>query len=754
MLQNMTIKKKLLLLSSISIAGLLILVTLLNTSINSISELEKADAELVEIRAEMLELRKHEKDFMLRKDMKYKDKFEKTVKKLHKHTTHAGDLLEKYDLDISKLVKFDKSIYIYEKAFYKLIIKQQEIGLNPKDALYGTLRTTVQKVQDIAKRSANNNLLAQVYDLRKQEKDFMLRRDMKYVEKFGSKIDKLINSTNGDTKNNLIAYKKNFLTLVKAEKEIGLTPNVAIQGTMRKAVHSCSELIVSILKDTEKSIVNEISNKEMQANIIAVIMIILVSIFAYLISTNIRNSIVDFEEGLLSFFKYLNKETSSVVQLNDKSNDEIGMMAKVVNVNITKTKSLIEQDEAVITDVKRVVNLVKDGYIKQTISASTQNEGLEELKIIFNEMLKSIAHEVADDLNKVRKILSEFHDLNFTHRIEGTDGETAKELNSLADIINKMLVENKSNGITLQSSSDVLMTNVDSLNAASNEAAVSLEETAAALEEITSNIINNTNTVIEMSSHGNEVKNSVNEGQNLATKTTAAMDSINNEVNAINESIGIIDQIAFQTNILSLNAAVEAATAGEAGKGFAVVAQEVRNLASRSAEAANEIKTLVENATTKANDGKSIADDMISGYTQLNESISKTLELISDVEMASKEQQIGIEQINDAVTQLDQQTQKNASVASHTKDIAVQTQKIAHDIVDDANEKEFIGKDDVKAKNNILEHKEKREKDISINKVDERRIKIEKSQIKEKITQKQTIEPVVSNSSDDEWASF
>merc|ERR1711991_1300727 len=106
---------------------------------------------------------------------------------------------------------------------------------------------------------------------------------------------------------------------------------------------------------------------------------------------------------------------------------------------------------------------------------------------------------------------------------------------------------------------------------------------------------------------GQTVKSAVHTGQNLATKTASSMDEINTEVNAINESITIIDQIAFQTNILSLNAAVEAATAGEAGKGFAVVAQEVRNLASRSAEAAKEIKDLVESATIKANDGKKIS---------------------------------------------------------------------------------------------------------------------------------------------------
>ena len=201
-----------------------------------------------------------------------------------------------------------------------------------------------------------------------------------------------------------------------------------------------------------------------------------------------------------------------------------------------------------------------------------------------------------------------------------------------------------------------------------------------------------------MSKLSSNVTTSANQGEKLANETTVAMDEINNQVNLINEAIGVIDNIAFQTNILSLNAAVEAATAGEAGNGFAVVAQEVRNLASRSAEAAREIKTIVENATIKANEGKEIASNMIEGYKHLNQNISQTINLISDIQNASKEQLLGIEQINDAVNQLDQQTQQNAMVASQTHDIAIVTDEISKLIVSDADEKEFIGKEKVKAK--------------------------------------------------------
>jgi methyl-accepting chemotaxis protein len=196
-------------------------------------------------------------------------------------------------------------------------------------------------------------------------------------------------------------------------------------------------------------------------------------------------------------------------------------------------------------------------------------------------------------------------------------------------------------------------------------------------------------------SYSNSVTKSASDGEKLANQTTIAMEEINIQVNSINEAISVIDQIAFQTNILSLNAAVEAATAGEAGKGFAVVAAEVRNLANRSAEAAKEIKAIVENATSKANQGKEISGHMIKEFRELNQNITNTINLISDIEMSSKEQLMGIEQINIAVNQLDQQTQQNAQIANQTHTVAVTTDEIAKIVVMKADEKEFIGKYDI-----------------------------------------------------------
>jgi methyl-accepting chemotaxis protein len=348
------------------------------------------------------------------------------------------------------------------------------------------------------------------------------------------------------------------------------------------------------------------------------------------------------------------------------------------------------QDDEIIDEMVDVLEKLKIGFLGYKIQKIPNNPKVAQFTTLLNDSMDKFNQ----DIDYALEILTEYGNANFeyevkTSKLSGKTGSLLLAIRALGSSVSEFIALISLTANSLNDNVETLTIASNNLSVSSNQQAASLEETAAALEEITSTIINNTENTNKMSIFAKEVDIASNEGRKLADETALSMEEINIQVNEINNAIGLIDQIAFQTNILSLNAAVEAATAGEAGRGFAVVAGEVRNLAARSADVAKEIKNLVINATSKANHGKQIASQMIEGYTKLNNNIHSTIQLINNITDASKEQQSGIEQINDAVTELDQATQQNALAASNINTMAKEIQSLSYKLLETANHAKF-----------------------------------------------------------------
>ncbi|MBL8511124.1 MAG: MCP four helix bundle domain-containing protein [Betaproteobacteria bacterium] len=204
------------------------------------------------------------------------------------------------------------------------------------------------------------------------------------------------------------------------------------------------------------------------------------------------------------------------------------------------------------------------------------------------------------------------------------------------------------------------------LSARTEQQASNLQQTAATIEDMTNGVKTNANNATQANQLAASASEVAAKGGTVAVEVVHTMDGINNASKKIAEIIGVIDSIAFQTNILALNAAVEAARAGEQGRGFAVVASEVRNLAQRSAEAAREIRTLISDSVERVEAGSKLVNEAGKTMSEIVTQVRRVSDLIGEITATTVEQSSGISQVNQAVTQLDQVTQQNAALAEQS----------------------------------------------------------------------------------------
>ncbi|MFT5962653.1 MAG: methyl-accepting chemotaxis protein, partial [Burkholderiaceae bacterium] len=247
---------------------------------------------------------------------------------------------------------------------------------------------------------------------------------------------------------------------------------------------------------------------------------------------------------------------------------------------------------------------------------------------------------------------------------------------SLVDIVSRV----RASTATIATGSGEIASGNQDLSARTEQQASSLAETAASMEQLTATVKQNADNARQANQLAVSASSVAVKGGSVVAQVVDTMESINASSRKISDIIGVIDGIAFQTNILALNAAVEAARAGEQGRGFAVVATEVRNLAQRSAAAAKEIKTLIGDSVDKVDVGSKLVIEAGSTMGEIVDSVRRVTDIMAEIMSASVEQSTGIEQVNRAIGQMDQVTQQNAALVEQAAAAAESLQEQAGEL--------------------------------------------------------------------------
>ena len=357
------------------------------------------------------------------------------------------------------------------------------------------------------------------------------------------------------------------------------------------------------------------------------------SMLFFVINKYVIRELNTFSVGLKSFFSFVTDGNNSIVHLDNESNDEIGMMSREVNENITRIKKHLDEDRELLTNVASVTEFIAVGDLSKRIDVETSNPMLAELKEEFNNMLKELESTLGADMNSIEKSLTGYTNMDFTVGCKDCHSKIDDMVYQLGEDISKMLVKNFNDAHELQDKSNSLNEFVGSLIQAANEQSDTTLKTSDATQEITSNINSMVEQASEVGSQSQDIKN----------------------------VITIISDIADQTNLLALNAAIEAARAGEHGRGFAVVADEVRKLAERTQKSLSEI----------------------------NISVNTLVQSISTIIEGLEEQSGKLEEFNEFIDLMNTNTDNSLEIANKTGELAKDLDASSQTILADVSSKKF-----------------------------------------------------------------
>lgn len=611
----MLIRHKLLASAVVSICSVIAMFGLQRYSAATLDDLSHAAQKVVELEKDVLSLRKDEKDFFARLDLSYLDKHKINASQLDTTIIALNQTFLTYDIPINALDTFRQSIERYEGVFIDLVKLQQQIGLTPKDGLYGRLRVAVHDVETLVKENNEPEILVTMLQLRRNEKDFMLRRSLSYLDKFDGNIailkqqvdSSLLGSDIKSELNGLVdAYGADFRALVSKEQELGLTENDGQMAALRDSIANAEKGLAALKEQATEAI----HNAERSAVTISIGIFVLITIVLISFTLAIIRSIMDPVQRISNVISAIEQTKDLSLRCDTKVDDEIGQIANHFNGMVASFQQLIKQVLESVDVVNRSCQELSANSIRASEGVARQLNETDMVATAITEMGATI-DEIASNTELAAERASNTHD-----------------------------------------------------NAQKGQVGVvqTIEKIQALAEEL-------------------------NDSAKVATE-------LEKDSETIGSVLDVIRGIAEQTNLLALNAAIEAARAGEQGRGFAVVADEVRSLAMRTQESTEEIAGIIQTLQSRT---RSIVQLMESTQKQGGESAEQAASAGALLEQINTD----VTNIMDMSTQIAAAIEEQSMVASEVNKNVVIIRDIAAESATAADENASAS-DEVKARTESL----------------------------------------------------